>query len=111
MWTRASLIVAVTLLGVGVGVPTARADGLSGGERQDFVDGSISSCTAQNRNNPRNADYSDDDIHTYCVCYSNALADLVTHDDVQRLVQSQSTGIAWLMPKVNQANATCAADW
>jgi hypothetical protein len=111
MSVRAILPIAATLVGIVAGVSAACADGLSGTVRQEFVNGAIPSCKAQNRNNPRNRDYSDDDIHDYCICYANALADIVTPDDIQRLVETQNTGIGWLMPKINQANAACANNY
>jgi hypothetical protein len=57
-----------------------------GPERSAFVSNAVSSCAKEMvGKEPLGRHLSDGEIQTYCLCYSNRMADLVTADDVRQI--------------------------
>ena len=57
-----------------------------GPERDSFIASSVSSCAKEvAAKEPLGRPLSDREIDTYCRCYSNGMADVITGDDVKRM--------------------------
>jgi hypothetical protein len=58
----------------------------AGAERSAFVTNAVSSCQKEMAaKEPLGRHLSDDEIGTYCRCYSNGMADAVTAEDVRQM--------------------------
>jgi len=83
--------------------------GLSGETRMSFVQASIGSCTQAAHSDPRNAQVSAAVITQYCTCYSNAMADKISPDEVAAMNTNMDPAQiqALLQTRIDAAVAAC----
>jgi hypothetical protein len=93
---------------------TGMADaGLTGPERNVFVESSFQTCFKEARGDPANKATDVAIIAQYCVCYSNQMADRLINDDLKALdaaVAIDSAALkAKLQPLITASAETCIA--
>ena len=71
--------------------PSLGYAGLTGADREDFVEAVFQSCFQAN--DAKNKGYSLSDLARYCSCYSNALADRMTPEEVERFNETSDLTI------------------
>lgn len=64
---------------------------LSGDEKKDFLKTSHKACFAKQRGAATNRARSDAQLHEYCSCYTNRLADVVSVEDFKEMFKTKST--------------------
>ena len=84
--------------------------GLTGETRTSFVEASINACTQSAHNDPRNAELPAATITQYCTCYSNAMADKISPDEVVSINTNMSNPAqvqSMLQTRIDAAVTAC----
>jgi hypothetical protein len=86
----------------------ATTGGLTGADRDSFVNASTSSCVSTAQADPRNASLGADVIQQYCSCYSNKMADSISPSEAQSLNTADATRIQQVLgPRIQAAVTAC----
>lgn len=86
--------------------------GLSGPNRDAFIQSSTASCKQAATANPQNASLGADKIGQYCTCYSEKMADSISMAELEDLNKGLATDPAGaqakLQPRIDAATKSCA---
>jgi hypothetical protein len=80
----------------------------AGPQRSAFITSAVVSCTKQmSASEPLGRHLSDAEIETYCRCYSNGMADVVTMDEVNQMLQGQGAPVEVVRGKAVRVAQSC----
>ena len=109
--TVVTLLVTSIIIGVGVLALSVAKEALypmaelpfaaQGSIRDDFIINAVGSCMKRQRAIPENSVLSDEVLNTFCSCFANSMADIVTREDVKNATSASN------MAKVQTAYEMC----
>jgi len=68
----------------------AAQTGLSGANRNDFVESTFKGCFQSQTSDPRNREVKTATLAQYCLCFSNEMADGLSPEEAQLIAKMQS---------------------
>jgi hypothetical protein len=84
--------------------------GLTGKVRTAFVDAAVKTCEATQQQHPENKSIPVIQLLAYCRCYADALADVLSADDVMRAAgMAEALKTEKLKTLINRSSEQCAA--